>query len=220
MDNDPIVLVVTPLLPNHKISGITRKTIKRNDIPIAWVSYTGNNNIPTNTQNGINEYLLKYQEPPFFLMLDNDIELGRYMIDRMVDKLSKSKVHEAYCYASFEFKGFITTSFPAIDFNIGKLLQHNYISSNSLIKLDCLRFIGGMVTDDTYRRLLDWCLFLKLLLHGYIGIPCPEAHFIAHSTEDSISAGGPDDYRLKHQRVYNDFIRPILTTFSRLDAKT
>ena len=214
-DKDSKVLVVTPLLPTHSISKITKKTIKRNDTPITWISFSSNSNIPTNTQNGMNEYGLKHKLPQFIFMLDNDIELGRHMIDRMVNKLEGTPDYIAYCYCSFEFKGFINRTFSAINFDGTKLLQHNYISSNSLIKLSHLNKIDGLVTDAIYTRLLDYVLWLKFLKEGFIGIPCPEAHFIAYSTEDSISAGSINDYNIKYKRVYYDFISPIIEKFSK-----
>jgi hypothetical protein len=68
----------------------------------------------------------------------------------------------------------------------------------------------GLVTDDQYKRLLDYAFLLKCFKMGYIGIPESNAHFIAHSTENDISAGSHDDYQLKYGRVYHDFIRPIM----------
>ena len=43
-NKDPEILVVTPLLPNHGISKVTLKTVKRNDVSIYWISTSGNNN--------------------------------------------------------------------------------------------------------------------------------------------------------------------------------
>lgn len=204
------VLVVTPLLPDHKVSKITRKTIKRNNTPFSWVSYSGKNNIPTNTQKGINEYQKKWGAVKYFLMIDRDIEAGRHLIDRMYETLEKSNDDIAYCYASFEFKGYVNASFPANDFNIRRLLEGNYISSNSMIKMSCLEEVGGLVTDEKYRRLLDWALWLKFLQHGYSGIPCTDASFIAHSDKEDVSAGTKEDYKLKWQRVRSDFAMPII----------
>jgi hypothetical protein len=40
-------------------------------------------------------------------------------------------------------------------------------------------------------------------------MPVPKAWFIAHSTKDDISAGSNEDYRVKYQRVWEDFIKPL-----------
>jgi len=103
------VLVGTPLLPGHKISRETRTTIKRNKTPILWFTYTGNNNIPQNWWLGLQELKKKRKNlPNYFLPLDRDIIMGRYMIDRMLN-IFKSKIppNVAFVYCNFEFKGYI-----------------------------------------------------------------------------------------------------------------
>jgi hypothetical protein len=206
------VLVITPLLPEHKISKETKKTIKRNKVPFVWISYEGSDNIPTNVQNGLNEFR-KYKKgdiPEFLLPLDRDIVLGRGMIDKLCISLNMLPPEVAYVYANFEFKGAVNRKFPAQTFDINKLVFNNYISSNSLIRTKALRDIGGFVTDDKYKRLLDWALWLKFYQNGYIGMPCPIANFIAVSSEDDISAGTEEDFELKRRRVMSDFVKPIV----------
>lgn len=209
--DDPKILVVTPLLPGHEISRDTRTTIKRNRVLYDWITYTDNNNIPTNCTNAINTYKEKFGYlPQYYLMIDNDIVLGRNMIDKLYNCLLSFKSEKvAYAYASFEFKGAVNKKFPAIPFNPKKLIEQNYISSNSMIKMKNLIEIGGLVTDEKYERLLDWCLWLKFLKNGMYGVNCPSASFIAVSSEDDISAGSREDYLLKYQRVIKDFIKPM-----------
>lgn len=210
-DENSVVLVVTPLLPNHKISKETKKTIKRNKVPFTWISFEGNNNIPTNVQMGINEYAKKAKKiPQFLLPLDRDIILGRYMIDRMATALSILPKEVAYTYASFEFKGIVNKSFPARAFDINQLVLNNYISSNSMIRTKSLLDIGGFVTDDKFKRLLDWCLWLKFYSYGYIGMPCPIASFVAVSSKDDVSAGSVEDFNIKRNRVMQEFVRPLI----------
>lgn len=209
-DKEPKILIVTPLLPEHKISKVTKKTIKRNNVPLVWVSYSSKANTAKNAQLGFEAYREKYSLPSYFLLLDNDIELGRHMLDRMVATIEKSPDHVAYCYCTFRFTGAVNKEFQAIPFDVNLLVQQNYISSNSLIKVGHLEFIGGLVTDQKYKRLLDWCTWLKFLQNGYGGIPCPQARFVAYASEDSISAGSDQEYTEKHQRVQEDFVKPFL----------
>jgi hypothetical protein len=228
-DKNPMVLVITPLWPGHKISRETKKTIKRNDTPLLWYSYTGYNNIPQNWWSAI-IWLRKYKKklPKYVLPLDRDIILGRHMIDRMVNVFegkgnmrTRNRVipaHTAFIYCNFEFKGTVNREFPAEPYDINKLVKGNYISSNSLMNLDTLEFIGGPVTDPQYVRLLDWALWLKFAQFGYIGHPCKEANFLAISSADDISAGTPEDYQLKHQRVYEDFVKPLVKQVSMPNA--
>lgn len=208
----PQVLVVTPLLPDHEVSKITKKTLKRNQVPFYWVSSAGKNNIPTNALAGINWYKEKFGSlPPYYMMIDRDIEAGRGLLDRLFIKLSKKPIvgNIGYCYATFQFKGHINHDFPAIPFDINKLLMGNYISSNTMFKSSVIEHVG-LVTDDKYKRLLDYAFLLKCFKMGYLGVPEPRAWFIAHSTKDDISAGSNDDYREKYGRVYQDFIHPIM----------
>lgn len=215
-DKNPKVLIGTPLWTGHKISRDVKTTIKRNKTPILWYTYSGTNNIPTNWWLGLQELKKsKKKLPPYFLPLDRDIIMGRFMIDRMVSVFESENIspHVAFVYCNFAFKGAVNREFPAEPYDIHRLMRGNYISSNSMIKLELLEFIGGPVMNDQYRRLLDWALWLKFAQFGFIGEPCREANFVAISSETDISAGSPEDYQLKHQRVHNDFVKPLIEQF-------
>jgi hypothetical protein len=211
---NPEILIVTPLLPDHKVSKLTKKTLKRNNVPYTWITSEGNNNIPTNALEGIKWWKYKgWKEetplPPYYIMIDRDIEMGRGMLDRLYSKLSKTTDSVGYCYSTFQFKGHINADFPAMPFDINKLVQSNYISSNSLFKSSVIEQVG-LVTDNKYKRLLDYAFLLKCFKMGYVGVPEPKSWFIAHSTEDDISAGSQNEYREKYLKVYRDFIEPII----------
>lgn len=202
----PEVLVVTPLLPEHDISRETKKTIQRNTIKYFWIASEGNNNIPTNLELGLTwaESELRHK-PKYYIMIDNDIILGRYMLDRLHEALERNKNENiGYAYASFSFKGAVNHDFPAIPFDEKRLMAANYISSNSMFKWNLWKEVG-LVKDDKYKRLLDWAFLLKCLQKGYIGLPVPKANFTAISSADSISAGSQQDYMIKAQRVIKDF---------------
>jgi hypothetical protein len=206
----PQILVVTPLLPDHGVSKITKRTLKRNNVPFFWVSSEGDRNIPQNALEGILWYKNKYGTlPPYYMMIDRDIEAGRGLLDRLYKRLDKNPNNVGYCYASFEFKGHVNVKFPAIPFDINRLIKGNYISSNSLFRSSVIENVG-LVTNDKYKRLLDWAFLLKCYGYGYVGVPESNAYFIAHSTKNDISAGSNDDYRIKHQRVFNDFVVPLI----------
>jgi len=210
-DKNSDVVVVTPLLPGHKISDETRKTIKRNDIPFTWILSEGQNNIPTNVQNGLNYYRKSMNgKARYVLPLDRDIVLGRNMIDRLYKTLQGVPKYIAFSYASFAFRGAVNVEFKAKQYDINSLVMGNYISSNSMIEIAKLDEIGGFVTNERYKRLLDWCLWLKFYQGGYIGIPSKDASFIAISTKDDVSAGTNADFKLKRERVYRDIILPII----------
>lgn len=208
-EKNPDLLVVTPLLPGHKISKETKRSIKRNDIRFDWIAGIGPNNIPTNVTLAMDWYEQnRHHLPARYIMIDNDIYLGRHMLDRMYETLDDTPAQVAYTYCNFEFRGIVNHEFPAIPFDPHKLMQHNYISSNSMFKTRVAREIG-LVTDDKYVRLLDWAFLLKLLKNGRIGIPTQNANFVAFSNEDDISARDNNDYHLKRERVVNDFVTPL-----------
>jgi len=213
---NPKVLVITPLLPGHKISKATKKTIKRNTTPLAWISSMGNNNIPTNIEKGMKWYGYSL---PYYLPLDNDIILGRNLIDRLVRRLEGQPDHIAFAYASFQYRGFKNFGFPADRFDIHRLLKHNYISSNSLFRTDVAMDIG-LVTDEKYKRLLDWAFLLKLFHHGYGGVPCPEASFIAKSEKENMSMWDKKEYEFKRIRVLEDFGRPLVEKYNAMTQDT
>jgi len=62
--------------------------------------------------------------------------------------------------------------------------------------------------------LLDWALWLKFAKFGFIGRPCINASFIAISSENDISAGSIEDYQIKHERVSEDFVKPLIEMYS------
>lgn len=204
------VLVITPLLPGHSISKETKNSIKRNDLKYEWISSEGNNNIPTNTWNALKEYKRIRRLPKYYIMIDNDITLGRHMLDRLHSVLRNSEDNIAFAYASFEFKGHINHKFPADPYNLDRLVKANYISSNSMFKSDIVMDVE-LVMDEQYKRLLDWAFLLKLAKRGYYGTPVSSANFVAQSSAKDISAGSNEDYRLKARRVYQDFIVPLLS---------
>lgn len=208
--NDPRILVVTPLLPDHKVSKITKKTLKRNKTPFYWISSEGNQNIPKNFLQGIEWYGNKFKKSNFcYMMVDRDIEAGRGLLDKLYKKLIFSPPVVGFSYATFQFKGHMNHDFPAMPYDINRLVQANYISSNSMWKKKVIEEVG-LVTDDKYVRLLDYAFLLKCFGHGYVGVPEPNAYFIAHSTKDDISARSQQDYMIKYKRVYDDFIQPLL----------
>lgn len=208
---NPEILVVTPLLPKHDVSRDTKITIKRNESKYYWIASEGNYNIPTNAKNGIDWYKSRFGKlPEFYFMLDRDIKLGRNTLDKLKNVLkSRNPDRIGYAYASFEFKGHINHKFPADPFDINRLLRGNYISSNSMFRSKVIEEVG-LVTNEKYKRLLDYAFLLKCFNSGFIGIPVPNASFVAKSTKNDISAGSKDDYNIKYNRVFKDFIRPLI----------
>ncbi len=207
---NPELLVVTPLYVQHKISKETKVGLLRNDINFAWVSYESNGNTAKNFADGIKAYRDKYITPKYVMMVDRDIVPSRHMLDKMYSMLKQSLTDIAFCYCNFEFKGTVNKKFHNIEYDPIRLLQSNFISSNSMIKLDKLDEIGGVIIDSKYQRLLDWCLWLNFLSYGYYGVLCHDTNFIAISDKDSISTRSAEDYNKKHKLVQQDFIAPLL----------
>lgn len=204
--NNPKLIVITPLKNGDKISKLTKKTIKRNNIEFDWISVESDNNRPTNLEYGINNIGYFYD---YFLPLDNNIELGRYFIDRLYNKIKNSNDNIGYVYGNLEYKGKINYKFPAIEFNLEKLLQNNYISSNSMFKTDYVIEIG-LVKDNSMKRLLDWVFLIQMARFGYYGMPAKNANHIAWTTNQNISTKNNNDFNLKRLLVYKNYITPFI----------
>lgn len=202
---NPSLLVVTPLRPTDKVSKETRVSVKRNDVSFSWITYKSEGNVVQNFKRGMKEFESEYGRlPKYVIKIDNDTVWSRNTLDKMVESLDKSVHFEVYTYCSFEYRGAIQAQFPAIPFDDKKLKKANYISSNSMFKSRILKEIE-MPDEDKYIRLLDWAYYLKLLRYGFIGKPS-KGFFYVNTSAESISAKSNEDYRLKYQRVYEDFI--------------
>jgi hypothetical protein len=207
---DPLILVVTPLFTGHHISRETKVSIKRNDTPFLWISYEGSDKHAANCQNGIYAFHREFHYlPKYIQILDNDITLGRYMLDRLVDILDKTNDDIAYAYCGFEYKGHINLKIPVCDYDLNKLKQRNYISSNSLYKTDVLDKVRGFVTDYDTNRLSDWAMFLKLAINKYKGVFVPSTSFIAMSTKNDISAGSNEEFFSAKQLIQERYINKL-----------
>lgn len=210
---NPLFLVITPLKPNDKISKETKISIKRNRYAFDWISYEGDNNIPTNTQLA----MFQWKYIPYIIKIDNDINAERGMLDSMYLTLSHHLCSQnvAYVYPYFDFllENGRKISFPFTGFNSYRLLSANYISSNSMIKRDLLDKVGGFVTDQKYERLLDWALWLRFLYYGYVGTNVNK-YFSTPLNKEGISNRGQKDYELKAWEVKRDFVDPIKEKFS------
>jgi len=208
---NPEILVMTPLGPDRKISTETRTSIKRNDIPFTWASFEGDGKHAANVQSGLEAYLAKYRTlPKFFQIIDDDIILGRHMLDRLHSKIIDTPQMIAFVFCPFSYRGHINVSFPAQVYDINKLLTNNYISSNSLYKSEVLMSVGGFVTEYKYHRLSDWAMWLGLFRQGYAGVLCDTTSFVAISKPTDISAGSIEEYETTRNLIINDFARPLV----------
>lgn len=208
-DKNPKILVATPLLTGHKISKETLHSIKRNEISYVWASYESQAKHSANVQNLIDEFSNKYSLPPYIFVLDDDIILGRYLLDRMFECLYKTADMIAFAYCPFSYSGHINISFPPIEYDIEKLKRGNYISSNSLYRAEAIKKVGGFVIEEKYQRLSDHAMFLKLFRYGYIGKLYDKTAFTAISKKTDISAGSTEEYQKTFQLIQEDFIKPI-----------
>jgi hypothetical protein len=210
---NPELLVVTPLLINstnkHKLSRDTKVGLLRNDINFAWITYESNGSTSKNYALGIKAYRDKYFTPKYTILIDKDVVPARHMLDDMYGLLKKTDNKTAFCYCNFEFKGTVNKKFYHIPYDPLTLIQGNYISSNSMIKLDKLDEIDGVVTDKKYDRLSDWALWLSFLSYGYYGVLCDNTSFVDISNKTSVSSGSQEEYKHTHELVIRDFIDPL-----------
>lgn len=207
---NPDILIITPLLTGHTISRETKISIKRNDIPYIWASYTSENKHAYNCQAGIDSFYKQFKYlPRYIFILDRDIICDRNMLDKFYKIITISNNQVAYVYCGFEYKGHINLKIPATIYNITALKLQNYISSNSLYKTDALLKVGGFVTDTDTHRISDWATFLKFAINGYKGILCANTSFIAISSPNDISAGNIQEYRSARKLIEERFISKL-----------
>lgn len=201
----PRYLIITPLKFDDKISSNTKITIKRNKVPFSWYSYQSDGNVVENFVKGMEKSLKLFKTcPKYIIKVDNDTTWNRKTLDNMYYCLEKSKDNVAYTYCGFEFSGAVNQKFPFHPFIPERLQQGNYISSNSMFKINILKKYKP-ITNQKYKRLLDWAYYLHLLNNGYIGQPC-KGYFVADTKPSSISAGNAEEYKTIFERVKKDFI--------------
>lgn len=210
---NPKFLIITPLRLGDEIYPNLMESIWINKIQFDWITYCGPDNIPTNTQNGLNEYCKNNKIPKYFIKVDNDIVFETDVLDEMYKTLKLSSNDIGYCYSSFAFVGKMTAHFPAQEFDINKLMNNNYISSVSMIKTKVFQNTGRYITDNKYVRLLDWAHWLHLYKLGYKGIKC-DGMFNAIIDKQGISNASADDYHKKRELVIRDFVNPLKEKFN------
>jgi hypothetical protein len=203
--NDPKVLVITPLKKGDKISKDTKKSIKRNKTPFEWISLCEDNNPAMNTSIAYKKWIKDNGDVPYVLKIDNDINASRKYIDKLYQCLLNNPKF-AYAYSAFEFTGAINVKFPLRKFDPVLLRKQNYISSCSLIDTTKLKKVKGFVTDNKYKGLLDWALWLKFLNFGFEGLPVDNCFFNAFSKPSSISCWPTGNYMKTREKIINDFV--------------
>lgn len=204
LSENPLFSIVTPLRTGDSISHNTRDSVDKCKLPFNWISVESDFNVMKNFDIGFYELLKRKVLATKVIKIDNDTEWEENTLENMYYTLENSNKEIGYSYCSFSYKGFINSDFPAVEFDIEKLKIGNYISSNSMFKSKTIYDVG-LVTEDKYERLLDWAFLLKCLKYNYIGIPC-KGNFIAHSSENSVSARSKEDYNIKRERVLKDFL--------------
>lgn len=207
--NNPVLLIITPLLTGHSVFKECKHSLKRNTLPFDWISYEGEGEKPENLQSAITEYTKNYTLPEYIQILDRDIICGRYMVDRLYNTLSTTKSDIGFAYCPFEFKGHINMKVTPIKYNINTLMVKNYISGNSMFKTTALSDIGFFNAEKYLHRLNDWALFLRLYQAGYSGILCENTSFIAISNKNDISAGDNDEYTISYKYVIDNYVKRI-----------
>jgi len=216
---NPEILAITPLKIGDKVSAETKKTLKRCNVPFHWVSYMGEGNPYKNMVPPWRAYRKDNETPPYIIKIDNDLTCKKGMLDHLYEALVDSPKHVGYSYCCFRYRGGVNADFDNIPWDINRLIQHNYISSCSLMKSKVLEETGSFVTDDKYSRLLDWALWLQFLRRGYIGKFVPETSFTAYAGPNSVSVGSQQDYQLKHAAIHRYLIAPYIDRFKEIQER-
>ena len=206
---NPKYLVITPLRPTDCITEYLDASIDLNSYPFDWIAYSGNNNIPLNTQKGLEAYCKLHRKPKYFIKVDNDINFKTAVLDQMCDVLKESPKSIAYAYSGFAFKGSMNMRFGPDVFDIKRLKENNYISSVSMIKTEAFEKVGGFVIDNRLVRLLDWAMWLKFYRYGFSGAPVINAFFEAIVEGAGVSNGDANDFFKKKALVIKHFVEVL-----------
>lgn len=209
---NPVSVVLTPLRTTDTIHKDLKKSLKRNNILFDWVSYSSDANCPQNANFAWENYIKTFNfYPETLIKLDNDIEPEYHFLDKLYYVLKNSSEKIGYSYCSFEMYGVKNLKFPVKKFSVKELLIQNYISSNSLIKMNAFLSVGGFNCNKEYERLCDWVCWLKLLEKGYEGIPCLNTFFKTELKQDSISNRSVEDYYSKYRKILKEIVEPLRT---------
>jgi cellulose synthase/poly-beta-1,6-N-acetylglucosamine synthase-like glycosyltransferase len=215
----PEILAITPLKKGDKISPETKKTLKRCNVPFAWISCMGEGNPYKNMVYPWKWWRKENGTPKYLIKIDNDLTCKRGMLDHLYEALERSSANVGYTYCRFRYRGSVNADFDEIHWNIDRLITQNYISSCSLMKTKVLEETGSFVTDDKYFRLLDWALWLQFLRRGYIGEFVPETSFTATSSPKTVSSRSQEDYMIKHHAIIDDFVKPYMDNFIEVKSR-
>jgi glycosyltransferase involved in cell wall biosynthesis len=129
---------------------------------------------------------LKHVKTPYVFICDDDVVLKPEALNRLLEALYF--VYDAgYAYGDYEYKnhpmkGGADGIHYGRPFDPEYLMEHNYISTMSLIRTRHLKEIGGM-PDGRYPH--DWLLWKKLLEKGICGVYSPGIVFTTTFDEDS-----------------------------------
>lgn len=199
-EKNPLFSIITPLKTNHTISYNTFTSVLRANLPFEWFYVQSDNNTMKNYELGLD---VISKQSKYIIKIDNDTTWEENTLENMYNTIEASPSNIGYVYCGFEFYGTINNKFPLMEFNERKLKEGNYISSNSMFKKSVINHVK-LVTEDKYKRLLDWAFLLKCLKSGYIGQGC-EGWFKAETSVNSISAASMENYQIKHDLVLKDF---------------
>jgi len=116
---------------------------------------------------------------PYVLFSDADIQWEKDALEKMVRELQENRRDVGFAYGGYYlqeptmFKDkFRTFSGPIGNqpWDFETLLNHNYISTMSLIRREALCELGPKPWDESLKRLQDWDLWLNLAQRGWKGV--------------------------------------------------
>ena len=166
----------------------------------SWVKrfeLIGTDHIGVQKARNLGREWMDHLSPDFILFSDTDILWYRGAFVIMEEALKKHP-QCSYAFGDYDREGAFGGRFSAGPFNTQRLLEQNFVSMMSLIRMGDLPMQAFIEDED---RLQDWSLWLRMLRLGKKGIYVGTVLFKAFFGTDGISARGVDDYRHWYDKI-------------------
>lgn len=137
----------------------------------------------------------------YMFFLDGDDIVHNKYIETMVDVLEKNKTANNYlvgfAYCQHHHFGESNKIYDVPDYDIGTLLQRNFIAYSSMMRTEVFKKSGGYseYLNETRNHMTEWHFWINLFTKNVIGIRVPEAYFYYRISKKNQMSYSHERYR-------------------------